>query len=46
MNNDLKLGLSINLKRAIIRVHKNTLRILGNPEYIVLLWSKLYLDIL
>ena len=36
MSNDLKLGLSINLKRAIIRVHKNTLRILGNPEYIVL----------
>ena len=29
--------LSIDLKKSLIRVHRNTLRLLGDPDYIQLL---------
>lgn len=37
MSKTLKPGLSVNLRKYIIRIHKDTLHILGDPEYILLL---------
>lgn len=37
MNKNLKPGLSVNLRKPLIRIHKDTLHILGDPEYILLL---------
>lgn len=37
MSKNLKPGLSVNLKKYIIRIHKDTLHIIGDPEYILLL---------
>ena len=36
MNKDLKPGLSFNLRKPLIRVHKDTLHLLEDPEYILL----------
>ena len=37
MNKILKPGLSVNLRKPLSRIHKDTLHILGDPEYILLL---------
>jgi len=37
MNKELKPAISVNLKRPLIRIHKDTLHILGDPEYVLLL---------
>ncbi|OGI00679.1 MAG: hypothetical protein A2Y25_10455 [Candidatus Melainabacteria bacterium GWF2_37_15] len=36
-NKALKSAISVNLKRPLIRIHKDTLRLIGDPEYILLL---------
>lgn len=36
-NRNLKPAISVNLKRPLIRIHKDTLYSIGNPEYILLL---------
>lgn len=36
-NKTLKPAISVNLKRPVIRIHKDTLHSIGNPEYILLL---------
>lgn len=36
-NKTLKPVISVNLKRPLIRIHKETLHILGYPDYILLL---------
>lgn len=37
MSKTLKPGMSVNLRKYIIRIHKDTLHLLGDPEYILLL---------
>jgi hypothetical protein len=37
MNKVLQPSIVIDLKKPLIRIHKSTLHILGNPEYILLL---------
>jgi hypothetical protein len=37
MNKTLKPAISVNLKRPLIRIHKDTLYSIGNPEYLLLL---------
>lgn len=36
-NKTLKPAISVNLKRPLIRIHKDTLYSIGNPEYVLLL---------
>lgn len=39
MNNDknLKPAILVDLKKYLIRIHRDTLRLIGNPEYVLLL---------
>ncbi|MDD3014479.1 MAG: hypothetical protein PHC34_12315 [Candidatus Gastranaerophilales bacterium] len=37
MNKTLKPAISVNLKKPLIRIHKDTLHLIGDPEYILLL---------
>lgn len=37
MNKTLKPAISVNLKRPVIRIHKDTLHSIGNPDYVLLL---------
>jgi len=37
MNKILKPGISFNLRKSLIRIHKDTLYSLGNPYYVLLL---------
>lgn len=37
MTKIFKPAISVNLKRPLIRIHKDTLHLLGDPEYILLL---------
>jgi hypothetical protein len=34
---DEKMGLLIDLKKCRIRIHRNTMKVLGDPEYVMLL---------
>jgi hypothetical protein len=36
-NKNLKPAISVNLKRPLIRIHKDTLYSIGNPEFVLLL---------
>jgi len=36
-NKTLKPAISVNLKRPVIRIHKDTLHSIGNPDYVLLL---------
>lgn len=36
-NKNLKPAISINLRKPLIRIHKDTLYSIGNPEYVLLL---------
>ena len=37
MNKTLKPGISFNLRKSLIRIHKDTLYSIGNPYYVLLL---------
>jgi len=37
MNKTLKPAISVNLKRPLIRIHKDTLHLIGDPDYVLLL---------
>ncbi len=37
MNKTLKPAISVNLKTPLIRIHKDTLHLIGDPEYVLLL---------
>ncbi|EKE02048.1 MAG: hypothetical protein ACD_20C00431G0001 [uncultured bacterium] len=37
MNKTLKPAISVNLKKPLIRIHKDTLHSIGDPDYILLL---------
>lgn len=36
-NKTLKPAISVNLKKPVIRIHKDTLHSIGNPDYVLLL---------
>lgn len=36
-NKTLKPAISVNLKRPLIRIYKDTLHLIGNPDYVLLL---------
>jgi len=37
MNKTLKPAISVNLKKPLIRIHKDTLHLIGDPDYVLLL---------
>lgn len=36
-NKDLRPAILVDLKKYLIRIHRDTLRLIGNPEYVLLL---------